>query len=59
MDPNVTLANIRSMVRAIDSLPGNAAAEVVRYMADRLAEDITALDEWFTMGGFKPAAWPF
>jgi hypothetical protein len=48
MDPNATLTEIRALV--------DANHHVVMD-ADRLAELISALDEWITGGGFLPTPW--
>ena len=49
MDPDMTLAEIRSLTARIDHLD--------EHDHDRLAELITSLDEWISNGGFLPAAW--
>lgn len=49
MDPNATLAEIRALVAACQ------AGDIID--GDRLAELVSALDEWITGGGFLPAAW--
>lgn len=49
MDPNATLAEIRTLV---DAQQAGAAID-----GARLAELVLALDEWITGGGFLPIAW--
>lgn len=65
MDPDVALTQIRTLAKEIGELA--ALADVARLTRDQkevlqadsveLAEAVTALDEWLTGGGFKPAAW--
>lgn len=51
MDPNKTLEAIRAMYTAIleDGRIGSATR--------KLAEDIEALDEWLSKGGYLPLDW--
>jgi hypothetical protein len=57
MDPNKLLADIRELVRFIENPMVHRTAEGHAYDAHDLAEKVTALDEWLTQGGFKPADW--
>ena len=49
MDPDATLAELRSAVRSHDH--GHPAD------CDRLLELVRALDDWLTRGGGLPAPW--
>lgn len=50
MDPDANLAEIRRIVQDVD-------LDVFPDRAERLAELISALDQWISKGGFLPAAW--
>ncbi len=52
MDPNTTLAELRSLLRDVDD-PTVART----YLTAALAERVQALDEWLTAGGYLPTAW--
>ncbi len=55
MDPEVTLIEIRKhCVRLLDGNLPSAEAASAGY---RLAELITALDDWLRRGGGKPKDW--
>lgn len=58
MDPNEALKQLRAAVK--DILHGEPAccAEHGEMSATDLAEKFEALDEWLTMGGFRPEEWP-
>ena len=56
MDPDQALANIRALVAKI-SRGSSLGLERKLELAIDLAEQIEALDEWLTNGGFKPAEW--
>jgi|SRR5688572_14386578 hypothetical protein len=51
MDPNVTLANIRSILTV------SQTRELSEDVVQELIEHVEALDEWITKGGFLPAEW--
>jgi hypothetical protein len=53
MDPNVTLAEMRTIARL--SAEGRLADPIDSL--ERMGELIIALDEWITGGGFLPDAW--
>lgn len=53
MDPNATLAELRTLVRAILTAPESDASDD----ADSMAEHFQALDQWLSRGGFRPADW--
>lgn len=57
MDPDVALADIRADVAAI--LTPNNPLDVWDQIdiADKLAERVSALDEFLSKGGFLPKAW--
>lgn len=54
MDPDETLRLIRLTMAQmnVDTDPG-----VWKAHAEELVEYFTALDEWFSRGGFPPEAW--
>ena len=52
MDPNDTLSALRESVKNVYDGPGLSGDYVFE-----LAEQITALDEWLSGGGFLPDAW--
>jgi hypothetical protein len=56
MDPDANLREQRELtariIRALDFSEPLRAVDV-----NRLAELVTALDEWLTRGGFLPVAW--
>lgn len=54
MDPNITLDSIRALVISIHEAEN---PDDVDELAEKLATDIRALDEWLTSGGFLPKAW--
>ncbi|NUS42342.1 MAG: hypothetical protein HOQ24_01400 [Mycobacteriaceae bacterium] len=53
MDPDETLRQIRSILRAPTSPADGDASKNV----DALAEHVSNLDEWLSRGGFAPSAW--
>lgn len=55
MDPNVTLGNIRALAARVrdEEMENDELFDV----AQNLAEQVQALDEWLASGGFAPAAW--
>jgi hypothetical protein len=67
MDPNETLKQLRSNVAAALQLaddyekdPDAASAEDAEDaigLLDVIAQQVEALDQWLTRGGFLPAAW--
>lgn len=54
MDPNATLQEIRELVGEIELATDE---EREAELASALAEQVRALDEWLSSGGFKPADW--
>jgi hypothetical protein len=56
MDPNANLEEQRRLVKLL--LDGSITTDRARSVsAHRLAELVSALDEWLTHGGFLPRAW--
>lgn len=53
MDPDAALAEIRTVVRNVDTVPPEAAPGVLSELCDR----IDGLDQWLTGGGFLPDPW--
>jgi len=51
MDPDATLAALRELIGLYNSGQATGAD------TDRIVDLSQALDEWFTRGGFLPAAW--
>lgn len=59
MDPNVTLARIRELVSELIGVefdPDSNQGGVIDDAAE-LAEQVKALDEWMSRGGFVPREW--
>lgn len=54
MDPDAALTRCRNLVREIE---GYSGAEYGASLAEELAEQFTALDEWMTKHGCPPRAW--
>jgi hypothetical protein len=54
MDPNATLAMLRSLVRKVQD--SNMDTHPLDRL-DQFAEHFEALDEWIESGGFLPDAW--
>ena len=54
MDPTVTLAKIRKLIKEVAVTPADAGALAV---ARDLAEHVEALDEWIKNGGYLPEQW--
>ena len=61
MDPNVTLEGIRRSIAAVNELQdaGELDHQSLAQEAVSLAFLAEALDQWLSMGGFKPTAWQF
>jgi hypothetical protein len=57
MDPTATLATIRQLILDIENTGGNASAGTFCQLADSLAENMKALDQWMAKGGFLPKQW--
>jgi hypothetical protein len=62
MDPNATLAELRSLVARATSLMDEdtghpSFCEVPNGVVADMIERIEALDEWLGKGGFLPAEW--
>ena len=53
MDPDAILAALRELIGLYNSGQATGAD------TDRIVDLSQALDEWFTRGGFLPAAWQF
>lgn len=51
MDPNVTLMNIRAILKTSET------RELSEDVVQELIEHVEALDTWITRGGFLPAEW--
>ncbi len=56
MDPNAALEELRRMVREIEGAADNCGHEVSALVYD-FTDRFSALDEWLSRGGFKPAEW--
>jgi hypothetical protein len=63
MDPNATLMAIRELIKQIEAYDNHMGS--VAHISEQaelgldLAEQITALDQWLSKGGFLPSAWHF
>lgn len=57
MDPNETLAQIRTIAGLINDHAATIPADVLEAHAISLAEKIENLDLWITSQGFLPKAW--
>lgn len=57
MDPNVTLAEIRALIRDLREAQDDGDEGSVADVGANLAEKTEALDQWVTGGGFLPEAW--
>jgi hypothetical protein len=55
MDPNVALDVIRELVLEIRYAVQNDYPVVI--LAEKLADQVSDLDEWLAGGGFAPQAW--
>lgn len=56
-NPNETLRRIREAVAYLALPPLETDRQGVKESYDVLREDIAALDEWLSKGGFLPDAW--
>jgi hypothetical protein len=58
MDPNETLNTIRKMIYSWEDtgLSFMTAADAGEFI-DELVENVVALDDWLTNGGFRPDDW--
>lgn len=54
MDPNTALAELRSLVRVINS---DIDDDTVAIMATDLVNVVSGLDDWLSKGGFLPDDW--
>jgi hypothetical protein len=60
MDPNATLAELRTMAAQIIELEDSDSDESEQMIAEiaiDLAERVQALDQWIARGGFLPLDW--
>lgn len=60
MDPNVTLKEIRDLVRDVDNAVDGKVRMSTQGLADaaeEIADKFRELDEWVSKGGFLPKAW--
>lgn len=57
MDPDKCLNEIRETVLALKEA-GNRGNVIEAYgLGETLADNVQALDEWLTKGGFLPMSW--
>lgn len=54
MDPDQVLSDLREIFRKLDDATD---LDVKTELALEAAEKFNALDEWMTMGGFRPREW--
>lgn len=55
MDPNVALSGIRNKATQIETDDGSLI--MARHEVMALVELFRALDEWLSMGGYRPDDW--
>lgn len=56
MDPNTALSNLRNLTAMVINTENLEHSDQLDLL-DSLAEQVEALDEWLTRGGFLPSAW--
>ena len=57
MDPNVALAEIRSLIQLYRNEMNNIEPLWQESETESLVSFIEALDNWLTSGGFRPDDW--